>query len=167
MLRSHHTENGLGSPPATTAMPSLASSPAARHFVRDCATAMKACPRGRAALYIGGQTLLDEGAWHLCSGLCAASRHVLSFLLGLSPAPCTALCCYAIFSVGSESVPMHCAMLAQHGTGIRNSGHAALPTSEQLRLLSPGRVAATHCYCRRSIVQCRPHSSSHRGSPAV
>ncbi len=35
--------------------------PAAQQFVRDAAAALKACPRGKAALYIGGRAALAEG----------------------------------------------------------------------------------------------------------
>lgn len=34
---------------------------AAQQFVRDAAAALKACPRGKAALYIGGRAALAEG----------------------------------------------------------------------------------------------------------
>lgn len=35
--------------------------PAAQQFVRDAAAALKACPRGKAALYLGGRAALAEG----------------------------------------------------------------------------------------------------------
>lgn len=35
---------------------------AAARFVRDAAAALKACPRGRAAIYLGGRAGLAEGA---------------------------------------------------------------------------------------------------------
>lgn len=46
--------------------PSLADSHAAAAFIRDCAAALRAAPRGKAALYLGGQALLAEGRqWQL------------------------------------------------------------------------------------------------------
>lgn len=38
-----------------------ALNPAAQQFVRDAAAALKACPRGKAALYVGGRAALAEG----------------------------------------------------------------------------------------------------------
>jgi hypothetical protein len=33
--------------------------PVAEQFVKDCAAALKACPPGKAAIYLGGEALLD------------------------------------------------------------------------------------------------------------
>lgn len=40
---------------------SLSDSPAAQRFLSDCAVALKAAPRGKAALVLGGAALLTEG----------------------------------------------------------------------------------------------------------
>jgi tRNA A37 N6-isopentenylltransferase MiaA len=40
----------------------LAESPAACQFLKDCAAALRAAPRGKVALLLGGTALLDEGA---------------------------------------------------------------------------------------------------------
>jgi len=48
-------------------------SPATRRFLDDCAEAIKNCPRGKVAMYIGGQaTLADNGALK-AAGLAAAA----------------------------------------------------------------------------------------------
>eukprot|EP00887_Chlorella_sp_A99_P006142 scaffold22.g6142.t1 len=47
-------------------------------FVRDCAAALKACPRGKAALYIGGRAALaDDGALQDCGRVAAATGAAL------------------------------------------------------------------------------------------
>ncbi|PRW56678.1 decarboxylase [Chlorella sorokiniana] len=48
-------------------------SPAAQQFVRDAAAALQACPRGKAALYIGGRAALSEGDALLSCGRIAAA----------------------------------------------------------------------------------------------
>jgi hypothetical protein len=40
--------------------------PVAEQFVKDCAAALKACPPGKAAIYLGGEALLDTSPAGVC-----------------------------------------------------------------------------------------------------
>lgn len=61
-------------PPA----PPRGMDPGAVSFVHDCAAALQACPRGKAALYIGGRAALaDVGALQDCGRIAAATGAVL------------------------------------------------------------------------------------------
>jgi acetolactate synthase-1/2/3 large subunit len=55
------TSNGLISEHPLQQHVDLATSPEAQAFVRDCAAALKAAPRGKVALLLGGQALLADG----------------------------------------------------------------------------------------------------------
>jgi acetolactate synthase-1/2/3 large subunit len=66
--------------PPSTALPTpaaaaeaLAATPGAEAFVRDCAAALLRCPRGKAALYVGGRAALADGGALEAAGRVAAA----------------------------------------------------------------------------------------------
>jgi acetolactate synthase-1/2/3 large subunit len=51
----------VAAPAAMPAAEALEASPGAAEFVKECAAALRRCPRGKAALYIGGRAGLADG----------------------------------------------------------------------------------------------------------
>eukprot|EP00967_Tisochrysis_lutea_P135580 scaffold240847_cov18-Tisochrysis_lutea.AAC.1 len=91
---------------APTAAPSgpgadvFGGTPGAAEFVRACAAAIRAAPRGKVALFVGGEALLEKGEWmcifHVCVIDASISRsrprlallaRSCSFILKSSAAP--------------------------------------------------------------------------------
>jgi hypothetical protein len=129
----------------------LADSPAACQLLKDCAAALRAAPRGKAALLLGGTALLDEGAVNCWSTVGQLLVNTFLYMLAI---PCACLlcrCAAAATQLKDNHQPvLTCNLPAAHCI-------ASSPMTVKTSLLS----------CRWCLLNCRSHRCKPRCLAAV